>query len=177
MSDIPPWTRATTKNTMEWRVKIGKTSRNNGSIMVGVAVKGTSLNDGTYVPYKDGMFLFNLYKSLLYSGAPFNFKGVEYGPRKEAGCYAKDGDFVGITLDMDSGNLSFSVNGENMGVAFKGIPVDKPLLPCVVYLDSGDSAEILWTSERAKRKKKRRRKVKIKQKQISNNTEPITNNN
>ena len=157
MSDIPPWTRATVKNTMEWRVKIGKTSRNNGSIMVGVAVKGTSLNDGAYVPYKDGVFLLNLYESLLYSGAPFNFKGVAYGQRKESGCYAKDGDFVGITLDMESGDLSFSVNGENMGVAFEGIPVDKPLIPCVVYLYSGDAAEILWTSERAKKKKKEER--------------------
>ena len=163
MSDIPPWTRATTKNTMEWRVKIGKTFHHDGSIMVGVAVKGTSLNDGTYVPYKDGVYLLNLYKSLLYSGAPFNFKGVEYGPRKEAGCYAKDGDFVGITLDMDSGNLSFSVNGENMGVAFEGIPVDKPLLPCIVYLYSGDAAEILWTSERAKKKKKKEKKERKKE--------------
>lgn len=164
MSDIPPWTRATTKNTMKWVVKICKTSCNNGSIMVGVAVKGTSLNDGIYVPYKDGVFLLNLYESLLYSGAPFNFKGVEYGPRKEAGCYAKNGDFVEITLDMESGDLSFSVNGENMGVAFKGIPVDKPLLPCVVYLDSGDAAEILWTSERAKkRKKEKKKKGKTKQ--------------
>ena len=85
MSDIPPWTRATTKNTMEWRVKIGKTFHHDGSIMVGVAVKGTSLNDGAYVPYKDGVFLLNLYESLLYSGAPFNYKGVKYGQRKEAG--------------------------------------------------------------------------------------------
>ena len=138
-----PWTRATIKNTMEWRVKICKTFHHDGSIMVGVAVKGTSLNDGIYVPYKDGVYLLNLHGSLLYSGAPFNFKGVEYGPRKEAGCYAKDGDFVGITLDMENGDLSFSVNGENMGVAFKGIPVDRPLLPCVVYLDSDDFAEIL----------------------------------
>ena len=143
MSDIPPWTRAMTKNTMEWRVKIGKTLHHDGSIMVGVAVKGTSLNDGTYVPYKDGVYLLNLYESLLYSGAPFNYKGVKYGQRKEAGHYATDGDFVGITLDMESGSLSFSVNGENMGVAFEGIPVDRPLLPCVVYLYSGDSAEIL----------------------------------
>ena len=163
MSDIPPWTRATTKNIMKWVVKICKTTRNNGSIMVGVATKGTSLNDGVYNPYKDGVFLLNLYKSLLYSGAPFNFKGVEYGPRKEAGCYAKDGDFVGVTFDMESGDLSFSVNGENMGVAFKGIPVDKPLLPCVVYLDSGDAAEILCTSERAKKKEKKKRRRKVKQ--------------
>ena len=157
MSDIPPWTRATTKNTMEWRVKICKTLHHDGSIMVGVAVKGTSLNDGVYVPYKDGVYLLNLYESLLYSGAPFNYKGVKYGQRKEAGRYATDGDFVGITLDMESGDLSFSVNGKNMGVAFEGIPVDKPLLPCVVYLYSGDSAEILWTSERAKKKKKGRK--------------------
>ena len=138
-----PWSRATTKSIMKWVVKIHRTFHHDGSIMVGVAAKGTSLDDGAYIPHKDGVFLINLYGSLLYSGAPFNYNGIEYGPRKESGHYAKDGDYVEIMLDMKSGDLSFSVNGENMGVAFKGIPVDKPLLPCVVYLESGDSAEIL----------------------------------
>ena len=38
------------------------------------------------------------------------------------------------------------MNGVNLGVAFDGIPLDKPLVPCVVLKHQGDSVE-LDTSE------------------------------
>ena len=49
-------------------------------------------------------------------------------------------------MDTTKGELSFFVNGVNLGVAFDGIPLDKPLVPCVILQYEGDSVE-LETSE------------------------------
>ena len=49
-------------------------------------------------------------------------------------------------MDTTKGELSFVVNGVNLGVAFEGIPLDKPLVPCVLLENEGDSVE-LDTSE------------------------------
>ena len=49
-------------------------------------------------------------------------------------------------MDTTKGDLSFVVNGVNLGVAYEGIPLDKPLVPCVLLKYEGDSVE-LDTSE------------------------------
>ena len=41
------------------------------------------------------------------------------------------------------GELSFFANGVNLGVAFDGIPLDKPLVPCVILEHEGDSVEFI----------------------------------
>ena len=42
-------------------------------------------------------------------------------------------------MDTAKGELSFFVNGVNLGVAYNGILLDKPLVPCVVLYYRGDS--------------------------------------
>ena len=49
-------------------------------------------------------------------------------------------------MDITNGELSFVVNGVNLGVAYDGIPLDKPLVPCVILWNQNDSVE-LDTSE------------------------------
>ena len=39
---------------------------------------------------------------------------------------------MGVVVDTKKGELSFVLNGANLGVAFDGIPLDKPLVPCVI---------------------------------------------
>ena len=46
-------------------------------------------------------------------------------------------------MDTAKGELSFVVNDVNLGVAFKGIPLDKPLVPCVLLYYEGDSVELV----------------------------------
>ena len=46
-------------------------------------------------------------------------------------------------MDTAKGELSFVVNGVNLGVAFDGIPLDKPLVPCVILCYQGDSVELI----------------------------------
>lgn len=55
----------------------------------------------------------------------------------------RTGDSVGIVMDMTKGDLSFVLRGENFGVAYTGIPLDRPLVPCVVLYNIGDSVEFV----------------------------------
>ena len=50
---------------------------------------------------------------------------------------------MGVVMDTAKGELSFVVNGVNLGVAYKGIPLDKPLVPCVLLYYQGDSVELI----------------------------------
>ena len=52
------------------------------------------------------------------------------------------GDSVGVVMDTAKGELSFVLKGVNLGVAYEGIPLDKPLVPCVLLYWSGDSVEL-----------------------------------
>ena len=45
-------------------------------------------------------------------------------------------------MDTANGELSFVVNSVNFGVAYDGIPLDRPLVPCVVLKHQGDSVEL-----------------------------------
>ena len=46
-------------------------------------------------------------------------------------------------MDTTKGELSFVVNSVNLGVAYDGIPLDKPLVPCVILINKGDSVELI----------------------------------
>uniref|UniRef100_M4C065 B30.2/SPRY domain-containing protein n=1 Tax=Hyaloperonospora arabidopsidis (strain Emoy2) TaxID=559515 RepID=M4C065_HYAAE len=57
----------------------------------------------------------------------------------------KDGDVVGVLLDMESGRLSFYVNGRNLGVAFTGVQV-KRLYPVFSLTFIGQQIKLLPTA-------------------------------
>ena len=65
-----------------------------------------------------------------------NYYFKEYKPLKE-------GDIIEITMNMKIGELSFSVNGINYGIASKNIPIDIELYPIVLINDLQESVEIL----------------------------------
>ena len=46
-------------------------------------------------------------------------------------------------MDTTKGELSFILNGVNLGVAYEGIPLDKPLVPCVFLKFGRDSIELV----------------------------------
>ena len=77
------------------------------------------------------------------SGPPHSYSRKEYGPRKWYEKYVHTGDSVGVVMDTAKGELSFVVNGVNLGVAFDGIPLDKPLVPCVLLGFPGDSVKLI----------------------------------
>ena len=80
---------------------------------------------------------------MLFSGPPHNYREKEYGPRKGSGQYVHTRDSVGVIMDTTKGELSFALNGVNLGVAYDGIPLDKPLVPCVALSNTRDSVELI----------------------------------
>lgn len=52
-------------------------------------------------------------------------------------------DVVGVKMDMSKGELSFSINGVNFGIACKKIPTDIDIVPVVLLYGKNDSVEII----------------------------------
>lgn len=127
-----------------WRIKILESVKDDSyGINVGIAPFDIDLNEN-YNYSKCGWY-FDCYSSILWSGPPHNYDcgDKEYGPRKGDGEYVRTKDTVGVILDPQKGDLSFVVNSVDLGVAYSGIPLDKPLVPCVLLYYWGDSIELL----------------------------------
>ena len=124
-----------------WRIKILKSEDNDGgNVFIGVAPSDINQTE-TLIHNKCGWY-FNCYRSTLCSGPPHDYKNKEYGPRKETGKYIHTGDSVGVMMDTTKGELSFVLSGVNLGVAFDGIPLEKPLVPCVIIRNMWGSNSI-----------------------------------
>ena len=122
-----------------WSIKILKSSFNNGGgIFIGVAPSDIVQNE-----HRKCGWYFHCYDSTLYSGPPHSYSYKEYGLKKKKGEYVHTGDSVGVVMDTAKGELSFVVNGVNFGIAYEGIPLDKPLVPCVLLTMFGDSVELI----------------------------------
>ena len=127
-----------------WNIRIAKSNNNDGkNIFIGVSPISIREMSGHTNYTKCGWFI-HCQDSTLYSGPPHNYKypGKEYGPRMFSGEYVHTGDKVGVVMDTHKGEMSFIINGINYGVAYTAIPLDKPLIPCVVLSIKGDSIEI-----------------------------------
>ena len=127
-------------NVTSWSIKIRKTNNSGGIINIGVIPFDINQNEDENS--ENCGWYFNCYSSTLRSGPPHNYKNKVYGPRKKRGEYVHTGDSVGVVMDTAKGELSFVLNGVNLGVAFEGIPLDKPLVPCVHLGLRGDSVEL-----------------------------------
>ena len=113
-----------------WSIKILKSESNDGSgIYIGIAP--SDINQNEINNSNKCKWYFDCYDSGLCSGPPHNHDYKAYGPRKENGEYVHTGDNVGVVMDATKGELSFVLDGVNLGVAYKGIPLDKPLVHCV----------------------------------------------
>ena len=127
---------------VSWDVKVLRSKENDGAgIIVGVAPVGINQNVGNN--HVVCGWYFDCFDSRLRSGPPHNAKGQIYGPRKRMGKYVHNGDNVGIVMDGLKGELSFVVDGVNLGTAFERISVDEPLVPCVILWNEGDSVELV----------------------------------
>ena len=77
-------------------------------------------------------------------GRPTTTGTKKYGPRRDYGEYVHTGDTVGVVMDTAKGELSLVVDGVNLGVAFDGIPLGKPLVPCAILRFECDAVEIIF---------------------------------
>ncbi|KAL4155908.1 hypothetical protein PRNP1_008009 [Phytophthora ramorum] len=114
-----------------WEVKLQR-ARGGDGVFVGVAAADVALNSSIL---SRGIF----WGISCATGHKFH-DTIEY--------YAdpcKDGDVVGVLLDMEYGRLSFYVNGRNLGVAFSGIQA-KRLCPVFSLTFIGQNIELLPTA-------------------------------
>ena len=125
-----------------WSIKVLKSGSNDGKgICIGVAPSDIDQNESDNS--ETCGWYFYCFNSTLWSGLPHGYRRKEYGPRKEGGKYVHTGDSVGVVMDTAKGELSFAVGGVNLGVVYEGIPLDKPLVPCVLLGWPGDSVELI----------------------------------
>ena len=115
-----------------WSVNINRNKYPNSNVLIGVAPSDVDVT--SEFPCELGWY-FNALDSTLCSGPPHNYSFVPYYERNQKHRI----DQVGITMDTIKGNLSFNVGYVNHGVAYEGIPLDKPLVPSVVLYYDGDS--------------------------------------
>ena len=120
-----------------------KTLKSDDGCQIYIGVAPSDINQNKYCNLNKCGWYFSCYDSALCSGPPQNYNNKKYGPRKEEGEYVHDGDSVGVVMDTTKGELSFVMSGVNYGVAFEGIPLDKPLVPCVLLWVEGDSVELI----------------------------------
>lgn len=124
-----------TAGITHWGIRL--LGENNDSLFVGVAPSDIDQNDNRNI--NNCGWYFDCYDSTLWSGFPHFMYHVEYGPKNLVRQHAHKGDVIDVSIDMPKGDLSFTVNGTDLGVAYKGIPLDKPLVPCVLLRWKNDS--------------------------------------
>lgn len=115
---------------------------NSGSIFVGVAPSDIDQNDDKNIN-KCGWY-FDCCDLTLWSGLPHLLYHEEYGSKKYAKQRIHKGDIIGVNIDLPKGDLSFAVNSTNLGIAYKEIPLDKPLVPCVLLRWKNDSIKLIF---------------------------------
>lgn len=111
---------------------------------LGVAPEDINLNSSSNET-ECGWYM-NTLKTTLYAGPPFDYDSKRYGTNESG--EIRMGSIVGLTMDMSTGTLSYSVNGRDLGVAYTGIPMDKPLYPAAVFNSSSQKIEIMpWEGD------------------------------
>ena len=124
-----------------WSIKLLRCWMNGKYAYVGVTP--FDINQNEYDNTNGCGWYFRCYDSTLWSGPPHDYCENVYGPKREDEKYVDEGDSVGVVMDTAKGELSFVLNGVNLGVAYEGIPLDKPLVPCVILGSAGDSVELV----------------------------------
>lgn len=123
-----------------WNIKIMKSRNNDGyGFYIGVAPYYID-QDASSNYNKCGWYL-NCYNSTLRSGPPHNYWWRDYGPRGKNGQYVRSGDTIGVIMDTTKRTLSFVLN--DTGIAYTDIPIERPLVPCVIIKYDEDSVEIV----------------------------------
>ena len=127
-----------------WGVRILKSASNNGDgISVGVAPANIDLDaDDNYE--RCGWYL-DCYNCTLTSGPPHNYgyPGKAYGPEGLSRKPVRTNSVVRVVVDTANGELAFILDDVNYGTAFSGIPLDNPLVPCVILGYKGDCIELI----------------------------------
>lgn len=113
----------------KWEVIIEKCTVT-ANIMIGVCEKTHALNN--YIGQTSA------HPGWSYYGATTGYTYHNGNSNSNYGQKMQEKDVIGVTLDMDDGTLSFSRNGEDLGIAFSSELLGRVLYPAVSLYDPGD---------------------------------------
>lgn len=122
-----------------WFVRLRALHAPTAAVLVGVApaaVDQSQVGNGN----KCGWYLFSGISS-LWSGPPQRMRNrILFGVTP-----LKAGDAVGVILDTTGprGVLSFFITGHDWRVGYDDIPLDAPLVPCVILSEPNDCVEVV----------------------------------
>jgi hypothetical protein len=124
--------KSITSGVRRWEVCLEKITAT-ANVMIGVCERSHKLN--AYIGQNQSG------KGWSYYGAT---TGYTYHDGKSDSRYGQKmvtGDVISVTLDMDEGTLSFSRNGEDLGVAFRGLS-GREVYPAISLYDAGDRVRV-----------------------------------
>ncbi|CAD8080475.1 unnamed protein product [Paramecium sonneborni] len=102
-------------------------------IKIGVCTKNGLFQDQAFSDNEEGWAIYN--GELRHNS---NSSGNKYGKQY------KKGDIIGVMLNMIDGQLSFSINGENQGIAFESKELKEiPLYAAIAPIYKEDGIELL----------------------------------
>lgn len=103
------------------------------SFYVGVAP--ADIDQGECYNFETCGWYLNCCRGTLCSGPPHSYAEKAYCPMKgDEPCIDPRGVF-GIVADTGKGEVSFVVGEINLGAAYVGVPLDKPLVPCAILVN------------------------------------------
>ena len=123
---------APSNGPVSWNVTVERSSGSN--MMIGVCMKGHSHSiyiGGTSDNDKAGWAFYACSPGYKYHNA----SATEYGRMFNTG------DVIGVHMNQTEGTLSFSINGDDLGVAFTDLPADEPLYPAVSLCQNTDAVK------------------------------------
>lgn len=94
--------------------------------------------------YENCGWYLDCYHFSLVSGPPHNYMspGLSCGRTNKLGHYIKPGDKVSLLIDTGYGCICFMVDDKVVKNRFNGVPLDKPLVPCVIIGCKDDVIEV-----------------------------------
>ena len=102
--------------------------------MIGIGPNNPNNEDSFH--YKCWSFICGQSKLSIKSGSATNYNNKKYKVLNK-------GDIIEVIADRKLGNLSFSINGENYGIACSEIPKEDILYPVVMINDQNQIVEII----------------------------------
>ena len=120
----------------KWKIKINKNKNPSFGIDILIGI-GPSIIKGNN-PQNECWCILRGTESKV--GLRMKGKDLKYNNHNEQ---LKEGDIIEVIVDRKLGNLSFSLNGTNFGIACSTIPKDDILYPTIVLYEQGQNVEIV----------------------------------
>lgn len=122
---------------------INEMKKKGRSMFIGISQEG--IDQKAENNYAQSGWYVHCFDGRLYSGYPhyYRFPGRKYLEESGDGASRlKEGSNVTMKVDTNMGMLSFKFDQKDLGIAYAGIPLDKPLYPTVILSSRGDSIQI-----------------------------------